>query len=365
MSKDKSIYNLYFDYTDEYITKYGEQTVVLMQVGAFFEIYGVKTSNDTIERSRIQEIATICGLSISSKTQSFENGVIVMAGFRDYTVDKYIAKLTDNGFTIPVFIQEKTGTEIKRVLHNVYSPGTYISCETDSKPTMSNNIMTIWFELYTPSVNSLRTSANERTKELLVYGVSVIDIFTGHSSIFQYETAFHMSVTTFDELERYISIYAPSEIIIISPFDESTIKTIVQYTGIQTNSVHLIDSNDKSNDKITRCTQEKYLKEVLTMFYKEDTYSVCREFQEHILATQSFCFLLNFIQEHNSNLINKISLPTFNNTSNRVILPNHTLLQLNRILVDHKLPIKYYWGYDYRKQENGETIICYVFIKYM
>ena len=153
-----------------------------------------------------------------------------MAGFRDYTIDKYIAKLTDNGFTIPVFIQEKTGTEIKRVLHNVYSPGTYISCETDSKPAMSNNIMTIWFELYTPSVTSLRTSANERTKELLVYGVSVIDIFTGHSSIFQYETAFHMSVTTFDELERYISIYAPSEIIIISPFNESTIKTIVQYT---------------------------------------------------------------------------------------------------------------------------------------
>ena len=134
MSKDnKSIYNLYFDYTDEYRTKYGEQTIVFMQVGAFFEIYGVKTPNDNIERSQIQEIATICGLSISAKTQSFENGVIVMAGFRDYTIDKYIAKLTDNGFTIPVFIQEKTGTEIKRVLHNVYSPGTYISCETDSK----------------------------------------------------------------------------------------------------------------------------------------------------------------------------------------------------------------------------------------
>ena len=332
MSKgNKTIYNEYFDYTDEYISKYGEQTVVLMQVGAFFEIYGVKTPNDTIERSQITEIATICGLSISSKTLSFENGVIVMAGFRDYTVDKYIAKLTDNGFTVPVFIQDKTGTEIKRVLHNVYSPGTYISCETDSKPAMSNNIMTIWFELYTPSVTSLRTNSNERTKELLVYGVSVVDIFTGQSSIFQYETAYYMNVTTFDELERYVSIYTPSEIIIISPFDTSTIQTIVQYTGIQTNAVHIVNSTDANNKKIKRCTQEKYLKEVLTTFYKEDTYDVCREFQEYILATQSFCYLLNFIQEHNGKLINKISLPTFNNTSNRVILPNHTLLQLNII----------------------------------
>ncbi len=69
MSKgNKSIYNEYFDYTDEYTSKYGEQTVIFLQVGAFFEIYGVKTPNDTIERSKITEIATICGLSISSKS---------------------------------------------------------------------------------------------------------------------------------------------------------------------------------------------------------------------------------------------------------------------------------------------------------
>jgi DNA mismatch repair protein MutS len=330
MSKDKTIYNDYFDYTDEYINKYGEQTVVFMQVGAFFEIYGVKTHNDINERSKITEIAKICHLSISSKKQSFENGVIVMAGFRDYTVDKYISKLTDNGFTVPVYIQEKNGNEVKRVLSNVYSPGTYISCETDSKPAMSNNIMTIWFEIYKPSVKTLRTTPNTRTNEILIYGVSVIDIFTGHSSIFQHETPFHMNVTTFDELERYVSIYVPSEIIIISPFEDSTIQTIIQYAGIQTNAIHIVNSTQK-NEQVLRCTYEKYLKEVLANFYKEDTYDVCRDFQEYILATQSFCYLLNFIQEHNGRLTTKISLPTFNNTSNRVILPNHTLLQLNII----------------------------------
>ena len=67
MSKDnKSIYNLYFDYTDEYITKYGEQSVVFMQVGAFFEIYGVKTPNDTIERSQIQELPLLWYLTLET-----------------------------------------------------------------------------------------------------------------------------------------------------------------------------------------------------------------------------------------------------------------------------------------------------------
>ena len=49
------------------------------------------------------------------------------------------------------------------------------------------------------------------------------------------------------------------------------------------------------------------------------------------MATQSYCFLLNFIQEHNPDLVRKISLPLFNNVSDRLVLANHTLMQLNII----------------------------------
>jgi DNA mismatch repair protein MutS len=322
----KSIYGEYFKYTEEYQTKYGKHSVVLMQVGAFFEVYGIKLAEgDDIVRSQITHFAEICQLNVSAKTQSYENGTIVMAGFRDFTIDKYITKLTENGYTVPVFVQEKDGKVIRRVLDKVYSPGTFISCETDSNNAISNNIMTIWFELYKPFAKSAQA------KDTMVYGVSVVNIFTGQSFIFQHETPFYMNVTTFDELERFISIYSPSEIIIISPFDKPTIQSITQYAGIHTSVVHLIDSTELKNEKIMRCTQQRYLKEVLSFFYKEDTFDICKEFQEHILATQSFCYLLNFIQEHNPTLVRRICLPEFNNTSKRVILPNHTLLQLNII----------------------------------
>lgn len=322
----KSIYGEYFKYTEEYQTKYGKHSVVLMQVGAFFEVYGIKLAEgDDIVRSQIAHFAEICQLNVSAKTQSYENGTIVMAGFRDFTIDKYITKLTENGYTVPVFVQEKDGKVIRRVLDKVYSPGTFISCETDSNNAISNNIMTIWFEVYKPFAKSVQS------KDTMVYGVSVVNIFTGQSFIFQHETPFYMNVTTFDELERFISIYSPSEIIIISPFDKPTIQSISQYAGIQSSVVHLIDSTELKNEKIMRCTQQRYLKEVLSFFYKEDTFDICKEFQEHILATQSFCYLLNFIQEHNPTLVRRICLPEFNNTSKRVILPNHTLLQLNII----------------------------------
>ncbi len=322
----KSIYGEYFKYTEEYQAKYGKHSVVLMQVGAFFEVYGIKLADgDDIVRSQITHFAEICQLNVSAKTQTYENGTIVMAGFRDFTIDKYITKLTENGYTVPVFVQEKDGKVIRRVLDKVYSPGTFISCETDSNNTISNNIMTIWFDVYKPFAKSVQS------RDTMVYGVSVVNIFTGQSFIFQHETPFYMNVTTFDELERFISIYSPSEIIIISPFDKPTIQSISQYAGIHTSVVHLIDSTDLKNEKIMRCTQQRYLKEVLSFFYKEDTFDICKEFQEHILATQSFCYLLNFIQEHNPTLVRRICLPEFNNTSKRVILPNHTLLQLNII----------------------------------
>ncbi len=179
---NNSIYTQYFTYTNDNYVKYGEKTIVLLQVGAFFEVYGVKiksksaTTTDIIN-SNIVDFAEICQLNVSEKTQAYGDGVIVMAGFRDFTIDKYLSKLTESGYTVPVYIQEKNGTDIKRRLDKVYSAGTYVSCETDSLPKISNYIMCIWFEIYKPFNKALNL------KDTIVYGVSVVDIFTGKSSM--------------------------------------------------------------------------------------------------------------------------------------------------------------------------------------
>jgi DNA mismatch repair protein MutS len=55
------------------------------------------------------------------------------------------------------------------------------------------------------------------------------------------------------------------------------------------------------------------------------------EFRENELATQAFCFLLNFIQEHNPDLVRRISIPLFDTSNTRVLLACHTLKQLNII----------------------------------
>ena len=334
-----SIYTEYFTLTDKYRQEYGKKMVVLLQVGAFFEIYGIKTDNNEISGSNISEVCELCQLNMSEKKITYNNGSVLMAGFRDYTLDKYISRLTEYGYTIPVYVQEKEGKVITRILDKVYSPGTLISCETDSSPIMTNNIMCIWMETYKPVKRKGKTATNIR--DTIVYGISVINIFTGKSYIFQYETSFYMNTTTFDELERYISVYSPSEIIMVTPFDDNDLNKIIQYSGINSSSIHKISNGDDISINVKRCSEQRYIKQLLSIFFKEDTYDVCNEFQTDTIATQSFCYLLNFIQEHNNELVKKISIPEFNNTTDRMILANHTLKQLN-IIDDNIMESKQY-----------------------
>ena len=138
-SEQPSLITDYLKLSAQYASEYGSRTILLMQVGAFFEMYGVKKAD-----SLLNDVCQLCQLNTSDKKICVGKDLVVMAGFRDYTLDKYIAKLTDGGYTAVVYIQEKNGKTITRVLDAIYSPGTYISCDTDSSPQITNNIMCIW-----------------------------------------------------------------------------------------------------------------------------------------------------------------------------------------------------------------------------
>ena len=58
-----SVTNEYFSITKNYINKYGEKTILLMQVGAFFEMYGIKDDEGNVyptHKNSIVKIGFIC-----------------------------------------------------------------------------------------------------------------------------------------------------------------------------------------------------------------------------------------------------------------------------------------------------------------
>ena len=326
-----SLTNEYFKLSSQYKSKYGPKTVVLMQVGAFFEMYGTKTDDTMFD------LCELCQLNTSDKKICVSGGEPVsMAGFRDYSLDKYLPRITDGGYTAVVYVQSKHDAK-DRTLHAIYSPGTYISCETESSPQITNNIMCIWLDRVKnfrtttalTQAGGIRGAEPPNTNNNLIYGVSVVNIFTGQSHISEYECPYYINPTTFDELERSITVFAPSELIIISPFDASIVNTILQYSGVKTTVIHKIDSS--SSEKAQNCAKQKYISHILTSFFGEESYNACAEFRQSTIATQSFCYLMDFLQEHNPNLVRKIAIPAFQHTSDRLVLANHTLKQLNMV----------------------------------
>ena len=57
----------FFELTKKYEEEYGKNTVFLIQVGSFFECYGLKDSTDNIYGSNIIEFSSICDLNIAEK----------------------------------------------------------------------------------------------------------------------------------------------------------------------------------------------------------------------------------------------------------------------------------------------------------
>uniref|UniRef100_A0A6C0DPQ2 DNA mismatch repair proteins mutS family domain-containing protein n=1 Tax=viral metagenome TaxID=1070528 RepID=A0A6C0DPQ2_9ZZZZ len=334
MSDVTSSANIMDDYlkiTKEYEEKYGENTILMMQVGAFYEVYGLKNiETNEIIGSKIVEFIQICQLNIADKKLIYKGFQVLMAGVRDYSLEKYIKLMINAGYTVVIFSQEDDEVKKnkkKRVLQGVYSSGSFISYDTDVSPQMSNNTVCIWLELYSPMRKHSGIGSNNKN---IIYGASVINTFTGKSSLIEYEVPFIMNPTTFDELERFITSYPPSELLFLSPFDEKINQQIKQFIGVNCKTVHDISTNN-TNEIVTNCSTQTYIHHILSKFFGEDSYNVCSEFNNNIIATQSFCYLLHFLQEHNTNLIRNISIPGFNTAGNRMVLANHTLKQLNII----------------------------------
>ena len=322
----------YFELTKKYQDEYGENTILLMQVGAFFEVYGISNKNtNMLTGSKIIDFSQICELNIVEKNSCVGVDNVMMAGFKDIMIEKYIKKIQEAGFTAVVYVQDEATKNTTRSLAGIFSPGTYFHTETTN---LTNSICCIWVQLIENKLIMKGT--------YVVVGIANIDIYTGKTNIFQFKEIYINSPTTYDELERFISIYNPSEAILISNLpNEKEIDNIIYYSGLTCNLIHKIHNsvnaqvNDKNSEKIKElkcCEKQPYQKEILSKFYKFDDFQIfIQNFYENNIATQALCFLLNFVYKHNPHLVNKLSEPIFENCSTRLILANHSLKQLNII----------------------------------
>jgi DNA mismatch repair protein MutS len=327
----------YFELNKKYQSEYGEKTILLMQVGSFFEVYGLQSNKKTI-----LEFSQICELNVVEKNKRIGEDNVWMAGFKDVQIDKYIKKIQNAGHTAVVYTQDEAAKNTTRSLAGIFSPGTYF--QTEETTVLSNSICCIWIEY-------IENKLIQKFKgKYVVIGIANVDIYTGYTHLFQYkETYITNNPSIYDELERFISIHKPNEVILISNVQkEQELEFVVRCAGIQCDLIHKIYTegegergekerggegtrtcDEKKRIKIKNCEKQSYQKEVLATFFPKQSPFFYDTLYAQPLANQAFCYLLDFIHQHNPPLVNHLAEPIFENKQNTLLLANHSLKQLN------------------------------------
>lgn len=310
----------YLNYCKKHTNDYGKNIIVLLQVGAFFEMYGLKDNSGNIIGSRVEDICKICDLQLSERSNMVCNDMpVLIGGFRDYSLDKYIQIITNNNYTCFVYEQfeeQDNNKKFYRKLTNIYSKGTYF--ETSSE-NLNNIVMCIWIH---------------KISNKIIFGVSHINILTGQSFVYEYEENYILSPTIVDDLERYLSIYHPNEIIVITNLKSDDYKKFKNIINFETDNIRTIFTYDNEHFSLQACNCEKqtYIKNIMTTIFNPNDYNSFIEYYIYnTISLQSYCFLLNWISEHNDSLLNKIEPPILEQTSEILHLANHSLKQLNII----------------------------------
>jgi DNA mismatch repair protein MutS len=310
----KTIIDEYLFYHNKYNKIYGKKTLIFMMVGGFYELYG--TDDEGPDMNKISEITNMVKTKKDKTVVDVTRKNPYMMGFNIAALDKFMKMMIDNGFTIVMVDQVTPPPKPKRAITGIYSPGTYISGDTNIDAT---NIVSIYLE------DEKQLNGNYLT----CIGLSSVDLSTGKCSVYEVVSNNNDEKYALDEAYRFILAHSPKELIVTRNDKTSHIMTkesIMSYLEIEDKHIHY---NNKLNKTFTKIS---YQNEFLGKIYKNT--GILSPI-EHIdmeklsYARLSFIILLDFAYKHNENLINDLDKPEVFENEKHLILGNNAIYQLN------------------------------------
>ena len=301
----------YLKFHDENIKKYGSCTVVLMQVGSFYEIYSVQ--NETISvGADIYKLADILGIQVVRRNKSipeisYDN--FLMSGWNIYAQEKFQKILLNHDYTIVYVDQVTEPPNPERQITNIISPGTMINNYNNND---NNYLLSVYLNRY----------QQQYDKYIYVIGLSAIDISTGENTVHKIVSSLNDNTIWSDELFRLIHYYSPKECIF---HDEIELSKDELCTMFQLNEKTVHYNLYQSNDFKKPSYQNEYLKKIFdTGFLTAIEYLGFDEVE----MTLSYLYMIQFIHEHKIENLNHLPKPTLKSDEQKLILSNNTIYQL-------------------------------------
>lgn len=326
--KNKSVTEEYLEYHDDYVKKFGfDRTLVLMQVGSFYETYATEKLGPDLKKLEEITEASIAHKGKNKRVVNIENPW--MWGFPMIAASKFISILIENGYRLIMIDQVTPKPNIRREVVAIHSPATYL--ESSYKPA-SNFVSTICIE-----------EIQQKSGQMLAcVGMSAVDVSTGEVFIHESLSQFNDEKLGLDETLRFIKSIVPKEIVI---FKENLQKTtedyIIEYLDLKGKFYQFREYNKDHNKLI-------YQKKILERVYpnRENMTSIIDTLglSKYIYARKALTNLLTYVSDHYEDLVKGLSDPVFFLHESNLILGNDAINQLNIVddtVVDAPGMVKY------------------------
>ena len=313
-SKDKLLTEIYFELQKHFEERYGENTVIFMEIGSFFEVYEV--NNDELKIGKAKEIAEILNIQLTKKNKSIvENSVKnpLLAGVPAVSFERYLSRLIqEEKYTIVVIKQKGAPPKVSRYLAQIISPGTNFDYLIDNN---ENYIVSIIVDSY---------------KDIYTIGYSAIDVTTGKCMGYEAHGVSEDPTYALDEVFNLLNVYKTSEVIVTFLEGVKSQKHVLEYLEIPEHFTYSINHN-----RVKVALQNELFKEI---FQIRSLLSPIEhlDLERNPMITESLAILIHFIIEHDYHIVQKLSTPKLIENSKFMYLGNNALEQLGIISRDRK-----------------------------
>lgn len=306
----------YFKIQELFDKKYGENALVLMEIGTFFEVYEVNNEKEKIGKAK--EIAELLNIQLTRKNKSIlENSKEnpIMAGVPAISFEKHLARIiAEQKYTIAIIRQKGTPPNVSRYLDVVVSPGTNFDFVVEQDDNFITSIV----------IDQVRGN--------YLIGYSAIDVTTAKC---YYNEVFGTNEDKFfalDEVFNYMNMHKTSEIIVTLADKNINQKEIIDYLELNLKSFHLRNFRPKITYQNELFKNVFSIESLLTPIEHLDM-------ERSPLSTESLAILIDFVIAHDSSIIQKLSNPIKLDVSRYIYIGNNALEQLNIIDTTHNLSL--------------------------
>lgn len=324
-----TIIDEYIELDKKYKQQCGPETVVFMEVGDFFEMYGVQNEFVT-EGASLQDVSDILNIRITAKNKSnsqIDRKNPLMSGFPSYIVEKHIQTLVEHQYTVVIVEQYENKNckyykQFDRKVSRIITPSTYFNYHTESN-NYANYLMVCYWE-------TLLQTKDGMTKPCLSMGCSLVDISTGNTHFYECNDKDPSSTYTLEETYRIIQMFNPTEIIhsSLSSIDKNTQKTITDYLH-SNNNIKIVErwNIDKIYQKVRY--QEEMIRKSFSKYLSYISPIDTLKLEMKPLAVVSFCYMLQYVYEHDEKLVTNLLLPQELEKSRHMSIEYNSIQQLN------------------------------------